>query len=435
MRQEEQESLSSLLREITMTGRSTSQPTNIYRQSTLPRRRLFESSASSRSRLKRSFLSIFICFLFGFLLLSVSFMIPFSSNITAETRTQQIPIETDKHQQQPATVKPMIRNHSNRNEPNGKSDTVSSIRNNNNNKNNNIPDKQPNVIIKEETQTRKPIKTTSTNNEETELKQCTFRTYKPNRLYKLDDEENQEDFLTNANYIRGILPFVINPHSKISSSSTSSASLMPSKICLDTSEWEDVKDGYYPFSDGQNPSIVSLSQNNYSNVDQNKEGNNSSTGRLDINYVAPLSQIYNKDHDYELDDLYLGLLLFGDSQCRWNLTAAELEDKKFSPLQSPPEKRSMVMILNEDMKVIDSTVLKLELDAKWGTTRKKLLPKTNGDGSYQRSIVELDDARLFFHNGQLHVLYRNGPYYGYDSKYYYLLSSYYSMFFYVTLPH
>jgi hypothetical protein len=31
--------------------------------------------------------------------------------------------------------------------------------------------------------------------------------------------------------------------------------------------------------------------------------------------------------------------------------------------------------------------------------------------------VELDDARLFFHEGKLHVLYRNGPSFGYDSKY------------------
>lgn len=92
----------------------------------------------------------------------------------------------------------------------------------------------------------------------------------------------------------------------------------------------------------------------------------------------------------------------------------------------------MVVTFNEDMDVIDSTVLKLERDATWGEKRKRIEKKMNEDGiNFERSIVELDDARLFFHNGQLHVLYRNGPYYGYESKFFSIHNVFFSMRFFL----
>ncbi len=140
-------------------------------------------------------------------------------------------------------------------------------------------------------------------------------------------------------------------------------------------------------------------------------------GRFDTNSMKPLSDIYGQEN---IDEMFLGLLLFGDSQCRFGMSKEELEEHHFSPLDSAPQKRSMMLILDKKLKTVGEAVLELELDEKWGERRKKYhkKPKANGDG-FERSIVELDDARLFFHGGKLHVLYRNGPSFGYDSKFAY----------------
>ena len=109
---------------------------------------------------------------------------------------------------------------------------------------------------------------------------------------------------------------------------------------------------------------------------------------MDLNYIQPIKQIYGDDDtndngDKTIDNLYLGLLLFGDSQCRWKLSREELEARKFSSLQKPPNKRSMVVLFNSEMEMIDSTVLKLVLDANWGGKRKNVKMKKlkGGDGS------------------------------------------------------
>jgi hypothetical protein len=230
---------------------------------------------------------------------------------------------------------------------------------------------------------------------------CSFREYKPHRYYPLDDLS--EKFLSDSEYIRGELPFVINPHTKDAERS------MPKKLCTDTSEWEDIQEGYRPFSDGQNPSFISLAHN-FLNV----ETGNGSDPNIDRT-ASTLVKLYGSE---EMKKMFLGLLLFGDSQCRWNMTPDELDKSRFSPLQKAPSKRSMVMVLNENLDPIGRAILQLEHDASWGTTRKKYGIKRTADGNdFQRSIVELDDARLFFHEGKLHVLYRNGPSFGYDSKY------------------
>jgi len=230
---------------------------------------------------------------------------------------------------------------------------------------------------------------------------CSFREYKPHRYYPLDDLS--EKFLSDAEYIRGKLPFIINPRSKDVVGGD-----MPKKICVDTSEWESVEEGYRPFSDGQNPSFVSLAHNVFSANDEN-----GSDSKVDST-VNSLVELYGSE---EMKNMYLGLLLFGDSQCRWDMSEEELKKSKFSPLQKPPEKRSMVIILNESFDPIGRAVLQLERDAVWGTKRKKYGKQRTSDGNgFERSIVELDDARLFFHEGKLHVLYRNGPSFGYESE-------------------
>jgi len=221
-------------------------------------------------------------------------------------------------------------------------------------------------------------------NDKKSLDKCSFREYQPAHYYFLDATlSEQPEFLTKTQYIRGKLPFVINPD------------LDPKKLCIDTSEWEDMESDRRPFSDGQNPSVVSLQ-----------------SGRIDKVHISPFVDAFGED---ELNDMYLGLLLFGDSQCRWNLTDDELNKMSFSPLQEPPSKRSMVLILDKSMNAMNVSVLQLEHDAKWGEKKLKFPAKKDGNG-FERSIVELDDARIFIHEGKPHVLYRNGPAYGYEKQ-------------------
>lgn len=244
------------------------------------------------------------------------------------------------------------------------------------------------------------------------LDKCSFRKYKPKRYYPVND--TSESFLSDSEYIRGKLPFIINPRSDKEVDVNANES-MPKKVCIDTSGWESVDADHRPFSDGQNPSFVSLAHDAYSLHDDHH------TPRIERSTIKPLQEIYGSD---EIDNMFLGLLLFGDSQCRWNMSEEELEEYHFSPLQAAPQKRSMVLILNGSMEPVGEAVLELELDKTWGEKRKRHNKKKKEDGEgYERTIVELDDARLFFHNGKLHVLYRNGPSFGYDSKYAYAFSS------------
>jgi len=242
----------------------------------------------------------------------------------------------------------------------------------------------------------------SATSSEGKLDKCSFRKYKPNRYYPVN--ETSESFLSDSEYIRGKLPFIINPRNDSDSDNKTG----PTKICIDTSEWETVDDDHRPFSDGQNPSFVSLAHDAYNLHDDHH------TPRIEKSTIQPLEEIYGSD---EIDNMFLGLLLFGDSQCRWNMSAKVMEEYHFSPLLEAPQKRSMVLILNGSMEPVGQAVLQLELDKTWGEKRKRhnKKKKENGEG-YERIIVELDDARLFFHNGKLHVLYRNGPSFGYDKQ-------------------
>eukprot|EP00551_Chaetoceros_affinis_P007135 CAMPEP_0203666460 /NCGR_PEP_ID=MMETSP0090-20130426/3486_1 /ASSEMBLY_ACC=CAM_ASM_001088 /TAXON_ID=426623 /ORGANISM="Chaetoceros affinis, Strain CCMP159" /LENGTH=660 /DNA_ID=CAMNT_0050530337 /DNA_START=229 /DNA_END=2211 /DNA_ORIENTATION=+ len=374
---------------------------NIY--GSLPPKRLFTSNKRNRTNTTKT-VGILVIVFCGFVLLSVSFTLP-SFIIPPKSEVEEIATGIGN---------------SSRNGSNGNTSIGNSNANSNHGK------VKETLISTEQNMIQNSI--AKKNVDRLKLKSCSFRRYKSNRYYKVDDE-NKEDFLSNADYIRGELPFILNPRSSSSSSSSSSAlssTTQPTKLCLDTSKWEDVKEGYYPFSDGQNPSIISLSSNVYNVTKAND--NHKHYHRLDSSYIQPLKQVYgsadrtnrNDNNDQTIDNLYLGLLLFGDSQCRWDLTADELDEMKFSPLQKPPNKRSMVVILNNEMEIIDSTVLKLVLDKDWGGKRKNIKMKKieggKGKDSFESAIVELDDSRLFFHNGRLNVLYRNGPYYGYDKQ-------------------
>ena len=121
-----------------------------------------------------------------------------------------------------------------------------------------------------------------------EFDRCKFRSYPGHRYYEIGKPiMDQPSFLSDAKYVRGKLPVVLG--------STSS----PKKVCVDTHDWEDVQPGRYPFSDGQNPSVVSMS------TDQ--EG-----GRLSSGVIMPLANIYGAE---KLQDMYLGVSVFGNALC------------------------------------------------------------------------------------------------------------------------
>jgi len=250
---------------------------------------------------------------------------------------------------------------------------------------------------------------------------CSFRVYDPPRHYNLNLDgslENQPTFLSEAKYIRGMLPIVINPGKE-----------GLKKVCMDTSEWEpmDSKNNQrWPFSDGQNPSFVSLRDDPHAMGDG---GGNKIRQRIDSSALMGLAEIYGAD---ALQSMYIGLVLFGDSQCRWNMTPEQLREQGFSTWQKAPSVRTMIVIMDSERNIVGKAVVELVQDSIWGTKRKKVPRKMRVDGvandssctregkendrCFGRSIQQLDDPRFFFHGGSLHVLFRNGPSFGYEAQ-------------------
>mmetsp|Transcript_15816 Transcript_15816/g.22506 ORF Transcript_15816/g.22506 Transcript_15816/m.22506 type:complete len:571 (-) Transcript_15816:198-1910(-) len=244
--------------------------------------------------------------------------------------------------------------------------------------------------------------------------QSHFRTYPSKRYYDVNAPlQKQPTYLSQAEYIRGVPPFVLNPPFDQPTTSFTSS---PKKICLDdTSEWEDAG-SRLPFSDGQNPSIVSLRFDN-----PLESSGPYLENRLHSETIMPLISLYGGKH---IQNMYLSTLLFGDSQCKWKMSRKEIDMKMFSLLNQPPSYRTVIALLDSSLNVIEGKTLELELDATWGTSRRhKILSETvtndpalGGKITYKRSIVQFDDPRFFFHDGAIHILYRNGPVFGYETQ-------------------
>jgi len=245
------------------------------------------------------------------------------------------------------------------------------------------------------------------------LDRCSFRRYPSDRYYDLGTPlVEQPSFLSDALYIRGEIPTVLNPPIKDSDHQA------PVKVCVDTSEWEDVSDtARWPFTDGHNPSVMSLAANPALLLKDDEKEKSSVADRVRLNpeSVAPIADLYGGQS--KLEHMYIGLSVMGNGQCSWKMSAEKIEEYNFSTLKEAPTKRSMILILDKSLEKIGQTTIFLELDAKFGTRRGSLNAKPLSDGSgYERSIVELDDIRLFFYKGAIWVLYRNGPKFGYEDQ-------------------
>ena len=92
-----------------------------------------------------------------------------------------------------------------------------------------------------------PPTTTSNNKEgdsEENTNNCAFRSYPSNRLYGLFSK-SPPNFLSDAAYIRGQWPIIINPNDNIEENNDSNIQQQqhntispPTKVCLDTTSWE-----------------------------------------------------------------------------------------------------------------------------------------------------------------------------------------------------
>lgn len=258
---------------------------------------------------------------------------------------------------------------------------------------------------------------------------CAFRSYPSNRLYGLSSNP-QPKFLSEAAYIRGQLPTIINPNendNKIETDGKSIHQTSPVKVCLDTTSWEDLidKDGKerLPFTDGHNPSVISLAPNPYYSTSSDLN-NNQQHMRLEPKHLEPLASVFPT---VSLDSLFLGVSIFGGGQCKFGFSPEEVDTYRFSLHEEPPGgKRAVIAVLappnggsSNPFQTLAQTTLLLERDAKYGTSRKKALPpqKTTDSGSgFARMHQEFDDPRLFFHLGRVWVLYRNGPLFGYTDQ-------------------
>ncbi|KAL3797718.1 hypothetical protein HJC23_000263 [Cyclotella cryptica] len=237
---------------------------------------------------------------------------------------------------------------------------------------------------------------------------CEFRTYPPNRLYGLAST-SQPSFLSDATYIRGEWPIIINPASSVDS--------VPTKVCINTTSWENSFDQNgnerLPFTDGHNPSVISLKSNPYdTKLDHTHV-------RLDPKHLEPIASAFPSG---SIDALFLGISIFGNGQCKFGLTPEDVTTYRFSALDEPPNgKRAIISILSPpgadktSFQTLMQTTLLLERDAKYGSNRRAI-PSQKSGSKYARMHQEFDDPRLFFYDGRIWVLYRNGPLFGYNDQ-------------------
>lgn len=238
---------------------------------------------------------------------------------------------------------------------------------------------------------------------------CAFRSYPSHRYYGVNDPlGSQPPFLKDVKYIRGIKPIILNPPEK--GNGEGGGITKPTKVCIDTTEWEDMppppNNDRFPFSDGQNPSIVSLS------AKQKGEG---TTLRLsDRTVMTPLCEIFGAS---EVESMFIGVMVVGHAQCRWRMSEKDIEEFHFSNLAEAADRRTIVTVLDKDMETLDQMTLLLEHDAPWGTKPNKgTARRDKGTGNFERSTQYFDDPRFFFHDGQLMMLYRHGPRFGYENQ-------------------
>jgi len=219
--------------------------------------------------------------------------------------------------------------------------------------------------------------------EKTEIQQdskCTFRENPARRYYGLANPQNQPDFLKGADYIRGVSPVIIRGNDR------------DHKLCVDQSEWlgkDYHKKKDRPFSDGTNPSLLALESH-----------------AKDVPVFKEIQQNYKSAR-------YIATIGMTNGQCSWKDTEEDIKEFSISREQKPSTVRTVIILLDDNMQTVKQATLMVEIDAYWGKRMKGPQYADNFKQTLKRSIEEFDDARLFIHDGELWVLFRNGKRFGY----------------------
>ena len=209
------------------------------------------------------------------------------------------------------------------------------------------------------------------------------RQYPPHRYYNVHLDQ-QPDFLTSqTEYIYGEWPILL-PINNHSSGNT------PIKIPVNQSEWEDSSSSTLPFADGTNPSILTISR---------------------IAQRAP--QQAQRILQHYPDAAYLTTVCMTDSQCSWKDGPLDVQNYHLSTAGKPTTVRTVLILLNQYFVPLDQTTIYLQRDAPWG---KRLKQADQRNGSFVQHLPALDDARLFVHNEQIWVSYREGRGFGWDAQ-------------------
>jgi len=219
---------------------------------------------------------------------------------------------------------------------------------------------------------------------------CAFRRYPEHRYYKLNDP-SRPDFLVSTEYIYGKLPILLktdlhNP---------------PTKLCVDQQQWlpETVTSSAanypqqqltWPFADGTNPSVLTMD-------------------RVKTKAPAVADQVLK----FHPETHYFVTACMTNSQCTWkDDDKADRRDKFDLPdlnQNRPDTVRTVIQLLDANFVKIAETTVFLERDAAWGRKLRKPDPES-------LHLPPLDDARLFLHNSSIHISYREGPGFGYESQ-------------------
>jgi hypothetical protein len=156
------------------------------------------------------------------------------------------------------------------------------------------------------------------------------------------------------------------------------------KLCVDQAEWYRDSERL-PFADGTNPSLLKIKNNS----------------RLDPSATGHFPE----------DAHYLATICMTNSQCAWKETAEEQEEFKLSTQEEPSTVRTVLLVLNNKFETIQENTVHTLIDAPFG---RRIRPKSSND--FEKKSFSLDDARLFTHQGEIWVSYREGKIFGYDKQ-------------------
>jgi hypothetical protein len=212
-----------------------------------------------------------------------------------------------------------------------------------------------------------------------------LRKYPPHRYYHLNSlpRSQQPSFLTTeTEYIYGEWPIVL-PLRAPNASQRQRNEHGPFKVAVDQSSWLSHENDALPFADGTNPSIIS--------VDRLKGWD----------ALPSLLQQFPQTR-------FLATACMTNSQCAWKDSPTEIQQYQISTQTQPDTIRTVLLLLDESFRTLTQATIYLERDSSWG--RKLRQPSSS------LFVPALDDARLFRHNQQLFVSYREGPGFGYETQ-------------------